>query len=124
MNQRQVREVVDLVAGIIATDDEFHPDELRFLAKVFERFGVAKSGDTEVVSPTKRSGEAAKAMRALPPELQEQAMSLLIESAIADGKVVVAEHNYLLAVARAAGIEDSELDARVEKALAAANKDG
>ena len=117
MNNRHVREVVDLVAGIIATDDEFHPDELRFLLKVFKRFGIAESGDTEVVRPTKRSGEAAKAMRELPPELQQEAMTLLIDCAIADGKVVLAERNFLLAVARAAGVDESDLDARVNKAL-------
>ena len=118
VDERQSREVVDLVAGLIATDDEFHPDELKFLAKVFERFGVAGTGDTLVVSPMRHSVQGAKAMRDLPPDVQAEALELLIESAVADGKIVAAERNYLLAVAGAAGISDEELDQRLEARLA------
>ena len=41
------RKVCELVAGIIATDQELHPSELTFMLKTFETFGVGSSDDDD-----------------------------------------------------------------------------
>ena len=119
MDERTRRRVCELIAGIIATDDNLHPAELSYLLKTFRAFGIATSNQDEVVSPTTTVTEAAKAMGELPEEVREETLSMLIESAVADGQVVPAERAYLRAVAEAAGIEDGLLEARIVEALAA-----
>ncbi len=105
--------------GIIATDRELHPDELTFMLRTFKSFGIATGEDDEAIMPTTRSHEAAKAMGALPEDVRHEAMELLLESAVADGKVVEAERDYLHAVARAAGIAVGEIERRIDAKLAA-----
>jgi uncharacterized tellurite resistance protein B-like protein len=118
MDETLGRRVCELIVGIIATDDELHPAEFEFMLKAFETFGISKSEDDEVLAPTVRSFEAAKAMKALPDEVRSQAMDLLVESAVVDGKVVEAERTYLHAVARAMDMSIETVDAKVGKALA------
>jgi uncharacterized tellurite resistance protein B-like protein len=111
------RRICELVMGIIATDRELHPSELTFMLKTFEAFGVAQSGDDEAVTPTTRALEAARAMGQLPKEVREEAVELLIDSAVVDGKVVPEERKYLHAVAKAAGVPRDEMDSRIEAKL-------
>jgi uncharacterized tellurite resistance protein B-like protein len=119
MNDRTRRRVCELVAGIIATDREFHPDELQFLLRTFRTFGIATGADDEAVSPTTTTFEAAKAMSELPLDVREEAMDLLVDTAVCDGKVVPAERAFLFAVARAAGIDEDRIDERIADELLA-----
>jgi uncharacterized tellurite resistance protein B-like protein len=111
------RRVCELVAGIIATDSELHPAELKFMLKTFEAFGIASGKDDEAVCPTVSSAEAAKAIRDLPEDVRRETVSLLIDSAVSDGKVTPAERDYLLAVARAAGLSDTAVDEALAERL-------
>jgi len=111
------RRVCELIAGIIATDGELHPDELVFMIKAFAAFDIATGEDDEAVCPTTTSMEAAKLMGELPQEARAEALSLLVDSAVADGKVVPAERDYLLAVGRAAGISPDDIDDKIADAL-------
>jgi uncharacterized tellurite resistance protein B-like protein len=119
MDKVTKRRVCELISGIIATDQELHPDELRFMLKTFAAFDVATGKDDEAICPTTTSFEAAKLMATLPPEVRDETLALLIESAVADGKVVPSERDYLLAVARAAGISKDDVDDRIAAALLA-----
>ena len=89
------------------------------MLKIFRAFGVASGGQDEVVSPATTTIEAAKAMGELPADVREEALGLLIESAVADGQVVAAERAYLQAVAQAAGVDDEILETLIAEALAA-----
>ena len=113
------RRVCELVMGIIATDQELHPTELQFMLKIFKAFGVASGAEDEAISPTTRSFEAEKAMKALPADVRQEAIELLLDSAVVDGKVVEAERQFLYAVGRAAGISQEVIDSRIETKLAA-----
>src|SRR5690606_8933259 len=119
MDERTRRRVCELVAGLIATDDHLDPSELQYMLKIFRAFGVASGGKDEVVSPATTAIEAAKAMGELPADVREEALGLLIESAVADGQVVAAERAYLQAVAQAAGVDDEILETLIAEALAA-----
>ena len=120
MDAQTRRKVCELVAGIIATDKELHPAELKFLLKTFDTFGIAKGNEDEAVCPTVSRVEAAKAMADLPADVRRETMGLLVQSAVVDGKVVPAERDYLLAVARAAEVSEDELDVLLTDGLASA----
>jgi uncharacterized tellurite resistance protein B-like protein len=117
MDAQTRRHICELVAGIIATDKELHPAELEFLLKTFATFGIAKGNEDEAICPAVSRVEAAKAMAELPPGVRREAMGLLVQSAVVDGKVVPAEREYLVAVSRAADFSEDELDALLTDAL-------
>jgi hypothetical protein len=111
------RKVCELVTGIIATDRELHPSELKFMLKTFEAFGVARGGEDQAICPTVDSGEAARLMKELPLDLREEIVELLIQSAIIDGKIVPAEREFILTVGRAAGLKSEGIEERLAQTL-------
>lgn len=116
MDPQYARKVCQLVAGIIETDDDRHPAEGSLLRRIMARLGLSAHGDAELV-PTLEGSDAAKAIAELPEQVRNQALELLIDAAIVDGKVVPAEQRYLEAVAAAMGANKSELDRRIEQRL-------
>lgn len=117
MNETTKRKVCELVAGIIATDKQLHPAELKFLLRTFDAFGIGTGRDDEAICPTIMPHEAGKAMGDLPPEVREEAMALLINTAVVDGKVVPEERSFLEAVARASKTPFEEVERRLAEAL-------
>jgi 2-hydroxychromene-2-carboxylate isomerase len=108
--------VCRLVAGLVVSDDDFAPEEEDFIERMLERFGVP---DRAMIFPILDKNDAAESVRALPREVQEEALRTLIDAAIADGKVVDEERGYLRAVGEAMGLDGAAMDARIEAALAA-----
>lgn len=119
MDERTRRRVCELIAGLIATDDHLDPAELQYMLKVFRAFGIASGNQDEVVTPATTPAEAAAAMAELPAEVREEALGMLIETAVVDGAVVDAERAYLRTVGRAAGVDDAVIDTLIAEALAA-----
>ena len=111
------RRVCELVLGVIATDNELHPAEFQFIVKVFDSFGISQGKAEEVIAPTVRGFEAAKAIKELPAEVRQETLTLLIESAVADGKVVGSERKFLHEVGRAVDVSSEDIDVRVAAAL-------
>jgi hypothetical protein len=58
-------------------------------------------------------GEAADELRAMSRDVQQEALTLLIEAAAIDKRYAEEERAYLHAVARAVGVETDEVDRRV-----------
>jgi uncharacterized tellurite resistance protein B-like protein len=123
MDRPTARRVCELVAGIIATDRELHPAELRFMLKTFEAFGIANGKEDEAICPAVTSVEAAKAISDLPREVRAETMDLLIRSAAIDGKVVPAERKYLAAVARAVDVSEDSIEERIAEQLLALDRE-
>ncbi len=117
MDEVTRRRVCELVAGIIATDDVLHPNELQFMLKTFNRFGIASGDEDEAIVPVVTAMEARKAMKDLPEEVRDEALGLLVESAAADGNVSPEEREYLLAVGKAAGLDSDNIDDRIATQL-------
>ncbi len=117
MDELTRRRVCELIAGLIATDDNLHPEELQFMLKTFHAFGVASGEEDEAICPTVSAAEAAKAMTDLPPEVREEAVDLLVASAAADGVIADEERTYLSAVAKAAGLSNDDVQRRLDEAL-------
>ena len=108
--------VCRLVAGLVVSDDDFSPEEEEFIGRILKRFAI---DDRQIIFPIVDRSEAAAAVHALPAAVQEEALAVLIEAAIADGKVVDEERVYLRVVGEAMGLAAGVVDARVDSALAA-----
>jgi len=118
MDELTRRRVCELIAGVIATDDNLHPEELHFMLKTFKAFGIATGEDDEAICPAVSAQEAANAMSSLPPDVREEAVELLVASAAADGVIADEERTYLSAVAKAAGLTHDDVQRRLDEAVA------
>lgn len=107
--------VCRLVAGLVVSDDDFSPEEEAFIDRMLARFAI---DDRAMIFPIIDRSEAAASVRALPAAVQEEAMRILVEAAVADGKVVDEERSYLRAVGEAMGLQPTAVDLRITKALA------
>ena len=116
MDQELRETLCRLIAGLVVADDDLAPEEDAFIDRMLQRFDI-KERDT--IFPIVDRGEAAAKVRELPPVVQQEAFTWLVEAAIADGKVVAEERAYLLAVGRVIGLDEETTDDRVRKALAA-----
>ena len=116
MEPRMARRVCELVAGLTDTDDERDPAETTLLRRIMTRLGLSAHGEGRLV-PTLKGAEAAQAMASLPEDVRYEALELLVEAAIVDGKVVPAEQRYLAEVAVALGMPEEQIAKRVADRL-------
>lgn len=105
-----------LLAGIVVADDDLDDKEDAFIDRMLAKFGLP-SETRDAIFPIIDRDEAATEMRSLPKDVQLEALALLVEAAIADGKVVPEERDYLRAVADAIGVGDADIDARIARAM-------
>lgn len=108
------RTVCRLVAGLVVTDDDLSPEEDAFVDKLIAGFGVSERDE---IFPIVDRTEAAASVRGLPPKVQEEALALLVQAAVADGKVVDEERSYLHTVGEAMGVTAAAIDERIRTAL-------
>lgn len=116
MNDEQSRQVCQLIAGIVVSDDDLDPKEEAFVDRLLARFDIPDS-EREVIFPIIDSDEARDSMKSLPADVQEEAFALLIEAAAADGSIVPEELTYLEAVAEVVGVTKDALSDRLAEAL-------
>lgn len=121
MDQQLSHKVCRLVAGIVVADDDLDDTEDQFIDRMLAKFGIPPS-ERESIFPIVDKSEAKAAMQELPPDVQHETMTLLIEAACADGKVVTEERAYLHAVAEAIGVSAGALDVKIDDALSAKKK--
>jgi uncharacterized tellurite resistance protein B-like protein len=105
------------VAGLVVADDDLDDQEDAFITRMLARFGIPED-QRESIFPIIDREEAAAEIKTLPSEVQREALTLLIEAAVADGKVVEEEQDYLVTVGQALGISPREIMTRLEKAMA------
>lgn len=116
MDKRIAKTVCELVAGVLYADGEVHPAEGKLFGRILKAFddpvdfGACLRADL-------RGAEAAEALAALPVAIREKTFELIIEAAVADGKVDPAEQRYLAPLATAMGWSAEELDERIAQRL-------
>ena len=115
------RNVCRLIAGIVVSDEDLSPEEDAFVDRMLQRFGIPLS-DRDVIFPIVDATEAADAMRALEPAIRQEAFSLLLEAAAADGSIAPEELTDLEAVSDIVGVSRDDLGDRLGEALRAAKK--
>ena len=103
--------VCQLVEFMIAADGEIADAEREFLRRVVERFGLPER-ETGPYSEND-IGRATTTLRTLSPDVRGRVMALLVEAAVADGRVDPAERALLLATAATLGIEATALEERI-----------
>jgi uncharacterized tellurite resistance protein B-like protein len=116
MDPNVARQVCRLIAGIVVSDEDLSPQEDAFVDRMLLRFGIPIA-DRDVIFPIIDASEAADTVKALAPAVREEALSLLIEAAAADGSIAPEELGYLEAVADATSVARDELQDRLAAAL-------
>ena len=115
MDANTSREVCEIIMGLLLADGDLHQDEARFLVRVRARFGL--SHEMKIVA-AKDAGEALEKLRRLGVDDRNEALSLMIAAAGADGVIHHAERILLGAVAEELGIGEEELEQRLQAAVA------
>jgi hypothetical protein len=121
MDDELRRRVCRLIAGLVVADSDLAPEEDVFVDRMLAGFGIPAE-ERASIFPILDDKEAAAEMRAMPPEVQQEAITLLIQAAAVDRQIVDEERSYIHAVGGAIGLGKDELDRRLEQALAAASR--
>ena len=118
MDEQLRHKVCRLIAGIVVSDDDLDTAEDAFIDRMLTRFGIPLS-QRESIFPIVDRSEAAAEMQLLAPDVQQEALTLLIEAAAADGQIAAEERAYLHTVAEAIGLTTDEIDHRIATRMGA-----
>lgn len=112
MDERAKRVVCRMIAGLVASDDDFDDSERQFVDKMLVRFGIPES-EWDAIFPLVEHDEAEAALRTLDEAARRETFELLLEAAYVDGRIVESERAYLQLVGRAIGLSEEAVDARI-----------
>jgi uncharacterized tellurite resistance protein B-like protein len=108
--------VCRLIAGLVVSDDDLDEAEDAFVDRLLEHFGIPLA-ERDTIFPIVDRSEAADAVKSLPPDVQKEALTLLVAAASADGKIVAEERAFLHTVAEAMGVSIAEIDKRLDDSV-------
>jgi uncharacterized tellurite resistance protein B-like protein len=108
--------VIELIEAVIAADGVVVEEERAFLRRVMERFGLSAEDRADHVVASD-PGRTTLTLRALAPDAQMRVMALLVDAAVADGRVAPEERALLLASAATLGIDAAALEDRIARRL-------
>lgn len=116
MDIDQRAKVCQLLETILAADGVIAPEEREFMRRTMAKLRLP----AEMAPASLRDvGSATSTLRALDQDSQSRVLALLVEAAIADGRVDPREKVLLLAAAAALGIEATALEERIARRLKA-----
>jgi uncharacterized tellurite resistance protein B-like protein len=118
IDQELRRRVCRLIAGIVVSDDDLDEAEDKFIDRLLPSFGIPIE-ERESIFPIVDRAEAAEALRALPKSIHREVFDLLLDAAVADGKVVDEEKAYLHTVGEVLGLAAAEVDGKIADRLKA-----
>ncbi len=113
------RLICRMVAGLVASDEDFTDTERAFVEKVLGEFGIPES-EWDAIFPLVEPDQAREEIAKLNGAAREMAINLLVQAAAADGKIVDEERQYLSAVAEAMAIHQSVIEFRLNKVMGSA----
>jgi hypothetical protein len=116
MEANVARTVVRLIFGVAVKDGRLTDAEIAFLARTRAKFGIPADQDAWAM-PIADATMAAQQLAAMPAEVQEEALTLLVEAATLDGVVHDAERRFLETSAEAIGWTKERLEARIIERL-------
>ncbi len=105
-----------MVAGLVASDEEFTDTERAFVEKVLGEFGIPEE-EWDAIYPLVDPEEARSEIAKLNGAARETAVNLLVQAAAADGKIVAEELNYLHSVVDAMSVHKSVVEFRLRKIM-------
>ena len=112
LDEANKRLVCRMVAGLVASDDDFDDDEREFVDKMLQRFDIPET-EWDAIFPLVEHDEAEAAIRALDETSQGETFRLLLEAAHADGRIAESEREYLKIVGHAIGLSDEAVEERI-----------
>lgn len=116
MDDNTNRLICRMIAGLVASDEDFTDTERAFVEKVLKEFGIPET-EWEAIYPLVDPVEAKDEIARLPSAARELAINLLVQAAAADGVIVDEERQFLAAVADAMSIHFSVVEFRLNKAM-------
>lgn len=116
MSPEEQAKVIDLVEAVIGADGVVTEEERAFLQRVKERFRLS-TDDSGGGNAASDPGRTTQTLRALAPDTQVRVMALLVDAAVADGRVTPEERALLLASAATLGIDAAALEERIARRL-------
>jgi uncharacterized tellurite resistance protein B-like protein len=117
VDRQRSLELCRLIAGLVVSDDDLDASEEAFLDRLLAKFGIPET-ERESLFPIVDRADAAEAVRKLPADVQKAALAMLVEAAVADGKVAAEERAYLDTVAAEMKVVPKDLDALIAAKLA------
>jgi uncharacterized tellurite resistance protein B-like protein len=111
--------VARLVFSVTVRDGKLTDPEVAFMDRVAAKFGIPTGRDSWTM-PIADPETAAAELEALPPEVQQEALGLLVEAATVDSEVHDAERRFLETAANAIGWTPAQLEKKIAYKLAVA----
>jgi uncharacterized tellurite resistance protein B-like protein len=111
--------VARLVFCVTVRDGKLTDAEVAFLDRVNAKFGLPTGRDAWAM-PIMDAESAAAELKALPPDVHQEAIHLLVDAATVDGVVHDAERRFLETAAEAIGWAPKQLEKRIAYSLAVA----
>ncbi len=116
MDDETKRLLCRMVAGLVASDEEFTDSERAFVEKVLGEFGIPEE-EWDAIYPLVDPDEARAEIAKLNGTAREMAVNLLVQAAAADGKIVEEELRYLNSVVDAMAVHSSVIEFRLRKIM-------
>ena len=116
MSPEEQAKIIELVEAVIGADGVVTEEERAFLQRVIERFRLSPDSRADAIAVSD-PGRTTQSLRALAPDTQVRVMALLVDAAVADGKVTPEERALLLASAATLGIDAAALEERIARRL-------
>ncbi len=116
MDDETKRLLCRMVAGLVASDEEFTDSERAFVEKVLGEFGIPEE-EWDAIYPLVDPDEARSEIAKLNGTAREMAVNLLVQAAAADGKIVEEELRYLNSVVDAMAVHPSVIEFRLRKIM-------
>lgn len=108
MDEQTKRIACRMIAGLVASDEDFADTERHFLDKVLHQFGIPED-EWDAIFPLLEHNEAEAAIKTLEPMAQKETFDLLVAAAMADGFVTSEEREYLTVIGKAIGMDEAQL---------------
>jgi hypothetical protein len=116
MDAQLGRRVIGLIFGLTVRDGKMTDSETAFIHRAHAALGVPMDRSAWTL-PVADPDEAAAELRAMPKEVQREALGLLVEAAAVDGVVHPREREFLEAAAKAIGWTSAQLEEQLVNAL-------
>jgi uncharacterized tellurite resistance protein B-like protein len=115
MDEETSIRVCGLIAGVLSADAHMHAHEASFLQRARKHLGVPKGAP---VAPVLDRNEAVATLQRLPEDVRQETLELLVQAAVADGKVAPEERDFLAALAGELRVGAGDIEQRLESAVA------
>jgi uncharacterized tellurite resistance protein B-like protein len=118
MDARVAHKVLGLIFGVTVKDGKLTDSEIAFMDRACAKLGIPTDRESWSM-PIADPDDAAAQLRAMPKQVQQDVIGVLVDAAAVDGVVHVAERRFLETAAKVVGWTTAQLEERIVQALSA-----